>query len=315
MIENFIFSAGSVLPIFLVLALGYIIRLRGWTDGASLKRMNTVIFNLGLPVLMFRDVSNSNIDELFDAAFVAYCIVTTALIFIITLTLSNAYFKNRKVAGTFSQACFRSNYAILGLSLINHILGDAHTGLGVVPLTFVLPFFNVFTIIALAANENKRGLAFILAMLKDIFKTPITIGILAGIVFSLLGISLPELMGTPVNQIASMTPPLALLIVGGSIDFSGIRSRYKPALAAAVVKLVVTPLIFVPVAVWIGFGSEAVLVLYVMYGTPTAVASYAFACNLGGDEELALNSIVLTTVLSVFTFTIGLFLLRTLAII
>ena len=315
MVENFLFSAGSVLPIFLVLAVGYIIRLRGWTDGPSLKRMNTVIFNLGLPLLMFRYVSNSNIDELFDAAFVAYCVLTTALIFVITLTLGNAYFKNRKVAGTFSQACFRGNYAILGLSLVIHVLGDAHTGLGVVPLTFVLPFFNIFTIIAFAANENKRGLGFVLAMLKDIFTTPITIGILAGIVFSLLGISLPELIGTPVNQVASMTPPLALLIVGGSIEFSGIRSRYKPALVAAVVKLVVTPLIFVPIAVWIGFSSEAVLVLFIMYGTPTAVASYAFVCNLGGDEELALNSIMLSTALSVFTFTIGLFLLRTFAII
>ena len=315
MVDNFIFSAGSVLPIFLVLALGYIIRKRGWTDGASLKRMNTVIFNLGLPVLMFRDVSNSNIEELFDAAFVAYCILTTALIFIITLTLGNAYFKNRKVAATFSQACFRSNYAILGLSLVIHVLGDAHTGLGVIPLTFVLPFYNICTIIAFAGNKNKKGLTFVLAMLKDILTTPITIGISAGIVFSLLGISLPQLIATPVNQIASMTPPLALIIVGGCIDFSVIRSRYKPALVATAVKLVIAPLIFVPIAVWIGFGSEAILVLYVMYGAPTAVGSYAFTCNMGGDEELALNSIVLTTALSVFTFTIGLFLLRTLALI
>jgi len=79
----------------------------------------------------------------------------------------------------------------------------------------------------------------------------------------------------------------------------------------AAIKLVVIPLIFVPIAIWLGFGPEAVLVLYVMYATPTAISSYAIVCNMGGDESLVLNSILLTMTLTVFTFTVGLFLLRT----
>ena len=75
-------------------------------------RKRSIVFNLDLPVLLFRDVANSSIDEFFDGIFVVYSMATT------------------------SQACFRSNYEILGLPLISHVLGDAHTGLGLLPLTF-----------------------------------------------------------------------------------------------------------------------------------------------------------------------------------
>ncbi|MCL2852766.1 MAG: hypothetical protein FWE20_07010, partial [Defluviitaleaceae bacterium] len=65
MLDNFIFSVNSVMPIFMVLAVGYAIRTIGWTDAATNRKMNAVVFNLGLPVMFFRDVSRSNFDDFF----------------------------------------------------------------------------------------------------------------------------------------------------------------------------------------------------------------------------------------------------------
>ena len=315
MLENFIFSVNAVVPIFIVMAIGYVIRMRGWTDTAANRRMNVIVFNLGLPVLLFRDVSRSNFDEFFDVSFVLYALATTSLMFVLSLILANVYFKNRKVAGTFSQACFRSNYAIMGLPLAMHVLGDANTGVALLPIAFVVPIYNIFTSIALAGKEDEqlRGLMGLIIIVRNIFN-PLMCGILIGLGVSLADITLPEMVNVPVNYIAVMTTPLALLTVGGNIDFSKMRSRYKPALAVAFVKLVIGPLIFVPVAVWLGFGPEAVLVLYLMHGTPTAIVTYALVCNMGGDEDLALNTILFTMTFAVFTLTIGLFLMRTFGI-
>jgi len=316
MLENLIFSVNSVVPLFMVLAVGYIIRKRGLTDAATNRKMNTVVFSLALPVMFFRDVSSSSIGDFFDGAFVMYSILTTTLIFVSSFALATAYFKDRKVAGTFSQACFRSNFAVLSLPLVAHILGGNDTGVGLLVVIFIIPIYNTFSAIALAGkgDEKLRGLSGLKIIVKNIFN-PLMIGVLIGFVVSLTGISLPVIVNVPVEYIARMATPLALLIIGGSIDFSKMRSRYKPALVVALVKLVITPLVFVPPAIWLGFDSESVLVLYLMYGSPTAIASYALVCNMGGDEELALNALLFTMVLSMFSFTIGLFLLRTFGII
>ena len=312
MLDNFIFSVNSVMPIFMVLAVGYAIRTIGWTDAATNRKMNAVVFNLGLPVMFFRDVSRSNFDDFFYGPFVLLALAATTLMFVITWAAAIAYFKNRKVAGTFSQACFRGSYAIMGLPLVAHVMGDAETGLGLMPIALVIPLYNIYSAIALAGNDEEklRGIRGLKIIVKNIFN-PLMIGVLIGLAVSLADITMPVIIAVPVDYIAVMTTPLALMVVGGSIDFSKMRSRYKPALVVVFVKLVIGPLIFVPAAVWLGFGAEAVLVLYVMLGTPTAVATYALACNMGGDEDLALNSILFTKLFAVFTFTLGLFLLRT----
>ena len=312
MLENFIFSVNAVMPIFMLLAIGYIIRLRGWTDFATNRKMNAVVFNLGLPILMYRDVSTSDILGFFDGAFLIYALITTTLIFIVTMALGYWYFKDRKIAGSFSVACFRSNYAVMGLPLIARTGGEVGAGLGVLVIAFVIPLYNILNAIALAGknDESLKGIAGLKLIVKNVFN-PLMIGVLIGLVVSLLNIGLPTVVHVSIDYIARMTTPLALLVIGGSLDFSKIASRYKPAVVVAAIKLVVIPLIFVPIAIWLGFGPEAVLVLYVMYATPTAISSYAIVCNMGGDESLVLNSILLTMTLTVFTFTVGLFLLRT----
>ena len=313
MLENFIFSVNAVIPLFVVMAVGYIIRVLGWTDSSMNRRMNALVFNLGLPVLLFRDVSRSNIIEhLFDIPFVMLSFAATIVVFVLSWKLSMPYFKSRKVAGTFAQACFRSNYAIVGLPLTAFVLGDSDSGLALLPVAFIVPLYNVLTSIALAGNEGESllGLRGMLTLVRNIF-SPLMYGILLGLAVSLADISLPVVVDIPIDYIAMMTTPMALLALGGSIDISKMRSRYKPALVVAFVKLVLSPLIFVPIAVWLGFGSEAVLVMFVMLATPTAISSYAFACNLGGDEDLALNGILFTMAFAVFTLTLGLFTLRT----
>ena len=299
------------------MAVGYIIKRLGVTDDTTNRGLNKVVFNVGLPVLLFRNVSQSNIFEHFsNMGFVAFCVGVTTFMFAVTQVAGQLYFKNKKVAGTFSQVCFRSNFAILGLPLIGHLVGYDDTGLVLVSVAIVIPLYNVLTAIGLAGKEGEelKGLRGLGIIVKNI-ANPLMVGIALGLIVSLFDWQLPHIVAAPVENLAIMTTPIALLGLGGSLDLSRVRARLKPALVVAFIKLVVGPVVFIPLAVWLGFGREAMIVAFVLLATPTAVSSYAITMSMGGDEDMALNSIVLTMMLSVFTLTFGLFLMMSLGLI
>jgi len=187
--------------------------------------------------------------------------------------------------------------------------------MALLPIAFVVPLYNILSAVALAGDENEKlqGLRGLKVIITNVFN-PMLYGILVGAAVSLSGLSLPVMVNVPVDYIAVMTTPMALLVVGGSIDISKVRSRYKPALAVTFVKLVVSPLIVLPLAIWVGFSTEALVVLLILFGTPTAISTYAIVTTMGGDEELALNSIMLSMLFAMFSLTIGLFMMRTLGL-
>lgn len=274
--------------------------------------MNRIVFGYALPVMLFRDIAGSNFSEIFDAKLLVYAVVTTLVIFAASWMAAIIFIKDRSSIGVFVQGCTRSNYAIIGLPLIANVLGGANTGKGAVITTFVVPLYNVMSVIVLSIYSGKiegRG-NIIKESVINIWKNPLIRGILVGLIFSAFKIKLPTFLSASVNNVASLTTPLALLTIGAGINFEKMRARFKPAATAAVIKLVLSPLIFVPLAVLLNMRGEPLVVLYVMYASPAAVASYIMAQSMGGDEYLASNIVLLTTLASVFTFTCGIFLLK-----
>jgi len=316
MLNHFIFSVNAVVPMFVIMGIGYLIRNLGWTDAASNKKMNNIVFGLGLPALMFRDISSTSLYDLFDGPFLAFAFVATTIIFVVTMQIGMRYFGNRKIAGTFSQSCFRSNFAILGLPLSASILGVDNMGLALLTIAFIIPLYNIYSAVAFAGEEGEslKGMAGVKIVIKNLCN-PITYGVILGVLVSLLRLPLPVMVTVPVHHIAALTTPLALLVIGGSIDYSRAISCIKPALWIAAIKLVLAPLVFIPIAVFLGFGPDAIVVTFLMLATPTAISSYAMTVQMGGDEDLVLNSILSTMTLGLFTLTFGLFIMRTIGII
>jgi len=316
MLEHFIFSVNAVVPMFVIMAVGYVIRKLGWTDAASNKKMNNIVFGIGLPTLMFRDISASDLQALFDAPFLAFAFVSTTVVFVVTMYIGMVWFKNRKVAATFSQSCFRSNFAILGLPLSASVLGADNMQLALLAIAFIIPLYNIYSAIAFAGEEGESlsGMKGVKIVVKNLCN-PITYGVILAVGVSLLRIPMPVMVTVPVNHIASLTTPLALLVIGGSIDYSRALTCIKPALWISVLKLVIAPLVFIPIAALLGFESDAIAVIFLMLATPTAISSYAMAVQMGGDEDLVLNSILFTMTFAIFTLTFGIFILRTFGLI
>lgn len=312
MATNFIFSINAVMPLFIIVLVGYIMKSRGLMDSIAVKKINAVVFNAALPVMLFRDISKSDFFAIFDLRLLMCAVGATLLIFALCCMAGPFFVPERKSQGAFIQGSFRGNYAIIGLPLIANLLGSQNTGKGSLITTFVVPLYNILAICILSAKGKGTDTGLLKNAVFGIIKNPLIIGICIGIPFSVLQIKLPEALNTTVNYLANATTPCALLAIGASIDFGQFRRKLKPAVIASAIKLVAGPLVFTPFGYLLGLRGENLVIFYIMLAAPTAVGSYIMADTMGSDGELAANIVLLTTISSTFTCTLGVFVLKSL---
>lgn len=188
----------------------------------------------------------------------------------------------------------------MGLAFIQNIYGTSAMG----PLMIVsaVPLYNIFSVIVLTfEGENASGgdgKQKIKEACIGIAKNPIILGILAGLIVGLLGIEFPTIINKTVNSVAQMATPLALITIGAGFEGRKALAKIKPTIAASLIKLVIQPLIFLPVAVWMGFGGEKMIAILIMLASPTTPSCYIMAKSMNNDGVLTASVIVTTTLLA-----------------
>ncbi len=320
--EAFLFSANCVLPLFLIIGIGWWLKKAGMITPAIVDGLNTITFNVALPLLLFRDIARSDLYDLFAPSFIIYALISTLLFFILSWIFAECFVKNKGSVGAFVQGCFRGNYAIVGLFLINNVLG--YPAKGSLIVAFAVPLYNILAIIILSVRSKNPQPIRLGKTLKDIAKNPLIIGILCGLPFALFKIPLfsageTRFIATAVDYMAISANPMALLAIGAAINFDKLRSGLKSVLTVAAIKLVIGPFIFTAIAYglrgWLGFGGADLLVLLVMYAVPTAVASYVMASKMNNDAGLAADIVLVTSLLSLFTLTGWIYVFKVMGII
>jgi len=291
--------------------LGFAVRRMNIIDASATKQLNSLVFRVALPVMLFNTVHVSDYSQLLDWKFIVFLAISIVTFFFICWMIAVKLINDDKIKGTFIQGSFRGNYVILGVALSTEILGFTPT-LAVTGVVIVILLFNtlaviILTIYGVKKTESEKVLT---TITKSIVTNPLIIGILTGVVLSVLNIEVIPLLKKPVDMISSLTTPLALLAFGASLDFSKIKDRLKYTLIAGTLKLIVMPVVFIPLAILAGISTEGVVVLFVLYAAPTAITSYAMASNMGTDEPFASSIVIFTSLASILTYTIGVYILR-----
>ena len=270
-----------------------------------------------LPILLFRDIAAGRITEQFNAKFFFFCAGVTALYFFAIWAGAALFLRDKSMVGAFTQGAFRGSQAILGVAFVQNLYGDA----GLVPLMIVasVPLYNIFSVLVLtvtapdARTADHHGV--VRRTLRGIITNPIILGILAGLPFSLLSIDFPPMADKFLSMLGGCATPMALLSIGAGFEGAKAIKKLGPTCAAAFIKLILLPVIFLPIAVHMGFREQALVAIVILCGAPSTVSGYVMAKNMGGDHVLSSSIIVLTTVLSAVTLTLTLFILRSFALI
>ena len=315
--ENFIYSVDATFPIFLVMVIGYILKQIGMLNDNFVTVANRFNFKVTLPFMLFRDISGVDIRAVFDIRYVLFCALVSTACFWIIWGGVKLFLKDQSMRGAFVQASFRSSAAVMGLAFIQNMYGSSAMG----PLMIVsaVPLYNIFSVIVLTFEGAHSGEVDPKQKVKDacinIAKNPIILGILAGLVVGLLGIDFPVIVDKTVNSVAQMATPLALITIGAGVEGRKALAKIRPTIAASMIKLVIQPLIFLPVAAWMGFRGEQMIAILIMLASPTTPSCYIMAKNMDNDGVLTASVIVMTTLLAAFTLTGWIFILKTVGLI
>ncbi len=308
MLSALIFSIGITAPVLLVMMLGYCARHRGWVDGHFVTQGSTMVFNVGLPSVLFLKTSHMDfaaITGAFDVIVVGALATVGAILVMWKVSPLIAPAQNQR--GVFVQGAYRSNMGIMGLATVMNMYGDIALPIAAIYLSLITILYNVCAVAVLSLS-NQSALE-----LKPVFKhialNPLIHSLLLGIVASALKIELPAIMVVSLEYLSDMVLPLALICIGAKLDLKRLLRPSMIVFIGSAAKLLFTPLLALVLGKLAGLEPMELGVLFLMASAPSASASFAMAKQFGGDAELAADMIAVTTIFATVTTAFGVFIL------
>lgn len=292
-------SFNAVMPIFILMLIGYLLKLWKFADKAFFDGLNRIVFRLFLPVLLFYNIYSTKSLKVFDGKLIVFTVVGIISVFVVGFFAVRLITNQNSRRGVLLQSLFRTNYAILGIPLVENICKGNSTGLASVMVAVIIPVFNILAVVGLEYFRN--GTPDFKKVVRSIATNPLIIGCVAGAVFLLADINLPALIEKSIYDIGKVATPLAIITLGASFSFNHTRDCAKELIIATIARLIIIPFIVICTAVALGFRGESLACVLIASGAPVAVSSFAMSQQMGGDENLAAQVIVVTSALCLFS--------------
>lgn len=310
MLNNLIFCLNATVPIFFLILLGMFLRKIQLVDDAFTARLNTLVFRVCLPALLFHDMYRTDYRTNWNTAYVVYCALAT-LASILICTGISYLLKDRSVQGEFIQTSYRSSATILGIAVVQNL----YQNVGMAPLMVIgaVPIYNIAAVIILEMYRPDRGklnAALLRKTLHGILTNPIILSILLGFAWSLMRIPLPTIGDTTLDYVGRCATPLGIIAMGASFQWEKARQSAGPALLSTFIKLFGLCALFLPLGVHLGFRKDLLVAALVMCGSSSTISCFVMAKGMGHKGDLTISTVMLTTLLSAFSLTFWLFILK-----
>lgn len=320
MLDNLIFSLNATLPIFIMMVIGYLLKRFKMLDEYTTAKLNKLVFRIFLPALIFMDMAGQDFVSMWDTSFVIFCAAATSVSILLTAFMS-LFIKEKADRGEFIQASYRSAAATLGIAFMTNIYDSA----AMVALMILgsVPIYNIVAVLILSLTApledseagEKGGLQKKNSLLKktvlNLVTNPIILSILAGFIFSLLKLPRPFIFAKSVTYLGNVASPLALIALGATFEFRDVKEKLGSVVWVNVNKLLLFCLLFLPLAILMGFRDEKLVAALIMLGSATTSSSFIMAKNMGHKGTLTSCAVMTTTLFASFSLTLWLFLLRT----
>lgn len=308
--ENLMISANAVLPMCLVMALGYGTRRLGWLRREEISTINKIAFRIFLPCLLYYNIYCSDLSGSFDPLLMAYAVGGVLLTFGLALGYTLLTEKLPERRGVLIQGMFRSNYVIMGIPVATALLGADQLGTVSILIAVIVPLFNMLAVVVLEVFRGQKPKP--LHILGQIAKNPLVIGSVLGILTLVAGIRLPHILEQTIQSVSAIASPLQLFLLGAFFQFSGLKTYRRELVTVSIAKLIVSPGLFLGLGALLGFRGVAFVSLIGIFTSPTAVNSFTMAQQMGGDAELAGDIVVTTSAASILTMFLWIFLFKSL---
>lgn len=301
------------LPTFGWVMVGAFVARAGWLSQELNDSISRLSFRYGLPLMLFAGAAGVNYSDAMTATYLLAGVLATLLVVVTSWTYSVWRQHPLNERGIFVQGAFRSNMAIMGVALCISAYGEQGAQLAALAIAAMTSLYNVLAVFVL--NRTLGGNSSIAGALLGVIRNPLIIGIAAGALLSLSGLPVPAFVQPASLWLSALFLPLMLICIGGAMKLSELRHSGPLAWEATIWRLLLSPLLTVLLAIALGVRGEPLGVLFLLVATPSAASGYVMVVAARGNGVLAANIVVLTTLFSAITLTLGLFLLSLLSLV
>lgn len=303
-----ILSFNVVLPLFLMIVLGYSLKRIRVYDEHTISGVNQLVFKVFLPLLLFINIYQTDVAGVFDLKLMLVAMLGVLGSFFMTWLIIAWIEKDNRKRGVLIQGIFRSNFVIFGIPVTTSLFGAEATGAAALLVAVIVPIFNMLSVVILEIYRGSR--INVPKILKGILTNPLIIGSVIGLLCLWLHIKIPLVLEKTISDLSKVTTPLALVILGGSFTFSSMKGNVKQIAIGVLGKLVIVPVICLSFALLIGIRGLGLAILMSIFSSPTAVSSFSMVKQMDGDADLAGHLVVLGSMLSVVTMFVWIFIFK-----
>tara|TARA_R110002072_G_scaffold103600_3_gene227298 strand:- start:18641 stop:19582 length:942 start_codon:yes stop_codon:yes gene_type:complete len=294
-------------PIFLIVLLGLVLRRIGFIDDHFNQIASRLVFSICLPVLLFTTISQIDLNNTINFPVFYFSLAGAVLTFALSW-FAATFVEPRVDRGVVVQGAFRSNLGVIGLALCANAYGAAGLALASLLMASLTVSYNILSVFILSfyANTDLDWTK----IFVDILKNPLIIAIALAFVVAFFGIQIPGILLSAGDYIGSMALPLALLGTGAGMSLRALRDSSQATALVIGLKALLLPGLLTMAAIQLGFRGTDLGVLFLLFVSPTATASYAMVKAMGANDVLAANLVMTTTLVCILSCSLGLFFLK-----
>ena len=306
--ESLIIATNAVVPFMVYIAVGIIARRAGWVKETFLRELNSVLFKVFFPFIMFNNLYKVDFSTLRGAGYVLFAFAGTLVVILLSFFTVPLFEKDNRRIPVIMQVFYRSNAVLFAIPLSASVLGDAASLKASIIVAFLVPLYNVSAVFIL---EYFRGNSVSFkSIIIGVLKTPLIVGAIAGALFNVLPFTMPDALAAPISQLSALATPMALFVLGGTLRISDVRKNAPVLFVGTLSKLVILPAVMVSLMVIMNFEPSELFAVFCLWATPVAAASFPMAQSMGADSDLAGEYVVVTTLTSIITIFVWILILK-----
>lgn len=303
----------SLLPVALLIALGAALRHWHFAGEAFREQLDLLTYWVLLPALIIQKLGTADL----NAVPLGPTLISLVVLTVAATLAGMAWVRLAKMpassAGVVVQAGFRANMAFVGLPIIlftaeNAGLDVARAGtIGILGMGPLILIYNLIGVAVLVVPHHGLRPSTALRLVKPMVTNPLIIACVIGVAIPLAGASLPNWSDKSLSLLGDCAGPMALLSLGMAVVHFGLRGALGKTAVAVALKLVVAPAVGLAMLAYFNAEKEVALVVAIFSACPTAVSSFVLAGQLNGDKQLAASCVAMTTVMSLVSLAVMLY--------
>ncbi len=294
--------SATIIPIFILIIIGWVVRKRGFITPAFLSQANRLVYLLAIPAMVFRAIYKTDFFTQFNPYILIITLSVILFVFITVWVMGLIFRIHRLMLGSFIHTSIHGNLGYIAFAVAYYFLGNEGLVRTSIIAGFVMILQNLLAVVALqACSESDSSSRGIRQIMITVLGNPIIISAMAGICCSIISIHIPLIIERSLDILSSLALPLALLIIGASLSFKLMRSRLAALFSSSMFKLLLLPALGFALFRVFNQPPRDYLPGLIVLASPSATVTFIMAKEMGGDPDFAVAAISMSTILSAIT--------------